>query len=260
MADEEVQPQFVHVFMNIPFPSKLDMKGNVATNWKKFKRVWENYEIASRLKTKENEIRTATFLTCIDAEALEMYDGLKFDNDADKTKLEIVLQKFETFCIGETNETYERYKFNKRDQEQSETIDTYVASIRTLSKTCNYGEIEESLIRDRIVIGIEDNTTRKKLLQDHKLTLKKCRDICRANETTTEQLIKISNEDVQYVRKKTQKPAKQHSKFNTNYSNKCKFCEKKTQTKQRTVSSIWQNLFKLWNKKPLCLQMQKIKR
>jgi hypothetical protein len=85
---------------------------------------WENYEIVSRLKTKENEIRTATFLTCIDAEALEMYDGLKFDNDADKTKLEVVLQKFETFCIGETNETYERYKFNKRDQEQSETINT----------------------------------------------------------------------------------------------------------------------------------------
>jgi hypothetical protein len=47
----------------------------------------------------------------LDAEALEMYDGLKFDNDADKTKLEAVHQKFETFCIGETNETYERYKF-----------------------------------------------------------------------------------------------------------------------------------------------------
>ena len=56
--------------MNIPFPSKLDMKGNVATNWKRFKRVWENYEIASGLKTKENEIRTATFLTCVGTEAL----------------------------------------------------------------------------------------------------------------------------------------------------------------------------------------------
>ena len=208
MADEEIQPQIVHVPMNIPFPSKLDMKGNVATNWKKFKRVWENYEIASGLKTKENEIRAATFLTCVGTEALEIYDGLKFDNDADKTKLEVVLQKFETFCIGETNETYETYKFNKRNQEQSETIDTYVASLRTLSKTCNYGEIEESLIRDRIVIGIKDNTTRKKLLQDHKLTLKKCIDICRANETTTEQLKKISNEDVQYVRKKDSKTNK----------------------------------------------------
>jgi hypothetical protein len=68
---------------------------------KKFKRVRENYEIASGLKTKENEIRTATFLTCIGAEALEIVDGLKFDNDADKTKLEVVLQKFEAFCSSD---------------------------------------------------------------------------------------------------------------------------------------------------------------
>jgi hypothetical protein len=35
MADEEVQPQIVHVSMDITFPSKLDMTGNVAINWKK---------------------------------------------------------------------------------------------------------------------------------------------------------------------------------------------------------------------------------
>jgi hypothetical protein len=34
---------------------------------------------------------------------------------------------------------------------------------------------------------------------------------------------------------------------------------KETQTKQGTGSSIWQSLFKLWNKKTLCLQMQKNK-
>jgi hypothetical protein len=62
-----------------------------------------------------------------------------------------------------------------------------------------------------IVIGIKDNITRKKLLQDHNLTLKKWIDICRANETTTEQLKKIRNKDVQYVRKKTQKPTKHHA-------------------------------------------------
>jgi hypothetical protein len=55
MADEEIQPQIVHVPMNIPFTSKLDMKGNVATNWKKFKRVLKNYEIASGLKMRSEQ-------------------------------------------------------------------------------------------------------------------------------------------------------------------------------------------------------------
>jgi hypothetical protein len=67
----------------------------------------------------------------------------------------------------------------------------------------------------------------EKSFWDKKLPLFVESPICRANETTTEQLKKISNEDIQYVRKKTQKPTKQHSKFNTNYSNECKFCGKK---------------------------------
>jgi hypothetical protein len=105
-----------------------------------------------------------------------------FANEGEANDVDNVIAKFENFCIGET---YERYCFNKRDQEQGENIDTYVAALRTLVKTCNYGTLEESLIRDRIVIGIRDNATRKKLLQDAKLTLNSCVDICRANEKTS---------------------------------------------------------------------------
>lgn len=38
-------PQKVYVPTNIPFPAKLDLHGNIATNWRHFKRVWENYKI-----------------------------------------------------------------------------------------------------------------------------------------------------------------------------------------------------------------------
>ena len=41
----------------------------------------------------------------------------------------MVLEKLEVFCVGETNEIYERYQFNKRDQESGESIDSYVASL-----------------------------------------------------------------------------------------------------------------------------------
>ena len=37
------------VLQNVLFPSKLETKGNMASNWKRFRRVWSNYEIASRL-------------------------------------------------------------------------------------------------------------------------------------------------------------------------------------------------------------------
>ena len=74
-----------------------------------------------------------------------------FDEEAYKKDIDIVLQKLEEFCVGNKNEIYERYLFNKRDQAAGESIDTYVASLRLLSKTCNYGALRDNLIRDRMV-------------------------------------------------------------------------------------------------------------
>ena len=65
-----------------------------------------------------------------------------------------------------------------------ESIDTYVVALRTLSKTCNYGPLTDNLVRDGIIVGILDNGFRKKLLQESKLALQSCIDICRAGECT----------------------------------------------------------------------------
>ena len=86
-----------------------------------------------------------------------MYEGFEFVNDDDKKDIDVVLQKLQRYCIGDTNEIYDRYRFNKRDQEPNESSDAYVTALRTLAKTCNFGVLENSLIRNRIVPGLRDN-------------------------------------------------------------------------------------------------------
>ena len=124
------------VLQSVLFPSKLETQGNLASNWKRFRRVWSNYEVASRLVKQPKEERTATLLTCIGADALEIVDGLNFANEDERKDIDVVLEKLEVFCVGKTNEISERYQFNKRDQESGESIDSYVAALRTLAKTC----------------------------------------------------------------------------------------------------------------------------
>ncbi len=90
------QPRLLQIPINIPLPSKLELSGNLATNWKKFHQAWNNYEIAARLKDPEHpdvnkSLRTATLLTCIGSDALDVYDGLDFESEelnhsADLTK------------------------------------------------------------------------------------------------------------------------------------------------------------------------------
>ena len=88
---------------------------------------------------------------------------------------------------------YERYKFNNRSQEQTETIDTYVTALRALAETCKFGTLKDHLIRDRIVCGVRENAVRRKLLQESGLTLSKCVDICRAAEATSAQLKEMAS-------------------------------------------------------------------
>ena len=100
---------------NIPVPGKLDIRGNLAVNWKKFRRIWENYEIGTHLDKQDSSLRVATLLSCIGSDVLDTFDGLLFDTEVDRHDINNVLEKLEAYCIGETNETYERYVFNKLD-------------------------------------------------------------------------------------------------------------------------------------------------
>ncbi len=179
----------------IPLPANLNVRGNLASNWRKFRRMWNNYEIASRLRQESKELRTATLLTCIGVEALETYKGLEWANEDEKVDIDIVLEKLETFYVGATNVIYEQYNFNRRVQEPSESFKAYVVTLRALAKSCNYGQLTDDFIRDRIVVGVRENSLRKKLLQTRDLTLQNCIDICRASEATNQQLRSMSQTD-----------------------------------------------------------------
>ena len=183
----------------------MDVKENITENWKTFKQAWHNYLIIMNVSQQPETYQVALFLHCIGPEALKIFNGMSFDNTQERDKLENIMKKFDEFTIGETNETYERYVLNCQNQLPDETFDAYMAALRTLSQTCNFYEcIRESLIRDRIVLGTQNLQTRKQLLQERKLTLNKCIDICRSSETSASQTKIISgtktSEDVSRIK------------------------------------------------------------
>lgn len=66
------------------------------------------------------------FLSVIGEDAMEIFDGMDFTPETNRQVFSKVIKKFEEFCIGETNETYERFIFNRRSQEENKSIDQYV--------------------------------------------------------------------------------------------------------------------------------------
>ena len=50
----------------------------------------------------------------------------------------------------------EHTKFNKCSQLPDEPVEQFIASLYNLAADCNFGELKDKLIRDRIVVGIRD--------------------------------------------------------------------------------------------------------
>ena len=94
-----------------------------------------------------------------------------------------------------------------------------------MAKTCNFGALESSLIRDRLVVGIRDDNLRKRLLQVAKLTLKGAIDICSSHETTGLQLKAMSQEvNVHKVKSGDERSLKRVGGEVGRKITTCKFC------------------------------------
>lgn len=58
----------------------------------------------------------------------------------------------------------------------------FVTDLKLKARTGNFGELQDSLICDQIVFGINDKKVRERLLRDLELTLAGALKICQASE------------------------------------------------------------------------------
>ena len=136
----------ITVPVNIPLPERMDLSGgNLPVKWRRFCRAWSNYEISAQIKDPENPSRKKE----------QQVATLEFENQDQRKDPEVIIEKTKQYCSGECNETYERYVFSHPDQESNESVAAYVTALRKLAKTCNYGSLRDSLIRDKMVVGIK---------------------------------------------------------------------------------------------------------
>ena len=185
-----------------------------------------------------------------------------------KQDINVVLNLWKSQYIGQTNVINERYKFNDRKQEPHESIDVHVAALRALAATCEFEELKDEMICDRLVCGIADNSVRRKLLQEPKLSLEKCLDICRSAEATSAHLKAISGQssstgtpvdNVNAVDKRTKSKAPPKRRSNGQMQKqslpepkedllkRCKQCGR-SHVKQRTKCPAFGNLCSACNK------------
>ena len=77
---DESQPvqltPLVAVYSQIPSPAQVNMKGNLADNWKFLKKSWNNFKVTTGLDKKEKNVVLATLYTVLGKEANQIAENL----------------------------------------------------------------------------------------------------------------------------------------------------------------------------------------
>ena len=160
--------------------------GNLSENWSYFVQRFKNYILAIGYKAKSAEQKTSVLLHYVGAKGLEVFNTFKFE-DGQETNLDVVIAEFEGYCNPRKNQTFHRFLFFSYTKPTDCNFSRFVTSLKKLAAPCEFGDLRDSLIRDRIISTIPENDLRKKLLVLETLTLEKCIEMCTAHEAVAEQ-------------------------------------------------------------------------
>ena len=161
--------------------------------WPKWRRRFEQYCLALGLSKEPEEHQVNTLLYC-GKEAEEILTSTNI-SDEDRKNYASVLEKFDGFFKIRKNVIIERAKFNKRSQLPDEPAEQFIASLYNLASDCNFGDLKNELIRDRIVVGIRDTSLSERLQMDPELTLEKAKTLVCQREAVRkqQQTLKVRN-------------------------------------------------------------------
>ena len=199
---------------------------NIAQIWKPWRDETQLYmDLAHSNKSDAYKVKMLKYL--LGTTGRQIYDTLTFENEEKDRTLDEVITAFDNLCNPKKNETVERYKFFTRHQRKDELFESYSTDLRVLASTCNFGELEDSLMRDMIIIGLNDSHLRERILRETDLDLKKCLRMCRSNELTREQIKTLeSTSDIHSVKPQKKHQSKPNKSQHTTDKRlrKCKFC------------------------------------
>ena len=140
--------------------------------WPKWARRFERFRVASGLGSKGEEVQVNTLLYAMGDDADDILRSFQLST-ADQKKYSEVKGRFDQHFVKKRNVIFERARFNRRKQEEGETVDAFITDLYALAEHCSYAGLHDEMIRDRLVVGLLSASLSEKLQLDPALTLEK---------------------------------------------------------------------------------------
>nr|XP_034336152.1 uncharacterized protein K02A2.6-like [Crassostrea gigas] len=126
----------------------------------------EQFFVANEVK---DEKKVAVLLSLIGPATYGILKNLLQPQLPKNTSFENIVGALKKYYMSKPLVISERFKFNKRNQKEGETVNEYVCELKKLSADCEFGDFLKEALRDRLVCGLKSEAIQKKLLSEAKL-------------------------------------------------------------------------------------------
>ena len=114
--------------------------------------------------------------------------------EAERRGYNTIMEKLDAHFRVRKNVIFERAKFNRRNQLVGKSVEQFITVLYSLIETCDYGDLKDEMLRDRLVVGIRDARLSERLQLDADLTLEKAKKMVRQKEEVTDQQSKLKGD------------------------------------------------------------------
>ena len=99
-----------------------------------------------------------------------MIRNLTAPNKPSETNFSIIISLVKKHYQPTPSVIISRFNFNSRTRQSHESVADFIAQLRQLSEYCNFGTNLNDMLRDRLVVGINNDTIQERLLAEVDLT------------------------------------------------------------------------------------------
>ncbi|XP_075555992.1 uncharacterized protein LOC142588295 [Dermacentor variabilis] len=113
--------------------------------------------------------RLPIFLTVIGPEAYEVLRSLVEPAAPGEKSYAEVKRLLKEHYSPRSSVIAERCKFNRRVQQEGESVEGFIVELKHLVRKCDYGDFLQDALRDRLVAGIRNEETQRALFAEREL-------------------------------------------------------------------------------------------
>ena len=157
---------------------------NKPDEWLKWHKRFEQFRVASGLSAEGQARQVSTLLYRMGEEAEDVLTYTYITTD-EKKDYETVLGKFNEYFKVCKSSFLRGARFNWRNQLKGESAEQYITDLYRLAETCEYGDMTSQMLRNWLVICIQNFKLSEHLQMDPNLTLEKVK-IIRQSEAVQE--------------------------------------------------------------------------